>query len=56
MAKECVTHHHACDCREAKFKLVAQALLEATAHVSEVCLCEDCRHARDMAHELLEAP
>ena len=20
MSKECVTHHHACDCREAKFK------------------------------------
>ena len=20
MSKECVTHHHACDCREAKFR------------------------------------
>ena len=20
MSKECTTHHHACDCREAKFK------------------------------------
>jgi len=24
MSKECVTHHHACDCREEKFKQLEQ--------------------------------
>ena len=24
MSKECTTHHHACDCREAKFKQLEQ--------------------------------
>ena len=24
MSKECTTHHHACDCREAKFKELEQ--------------------------------
>ena len=28
MARECVTHHHACDCREAKFSAVMDELRE----------------------------
>ena len=28
MTRECVTHHHACDCREAKFKELEAELLD----------------------------
>lgn len=28
-AQQCVTHHHACDCREHQFSLLAQALRDA---------------------------
>jgi hypothetical protein len=52
--KECVTHHHACDCREAKIKLVAETLLAAhDAYVycngsSVSCQCEACQAAREL--------
>lgn len=29
MARECVTHHHACDCREARFREIEKALRAA---------------------------
>ena len=34
-AKHCTTHHHACDCREAKFKALREA---AQAVVDEVMM------------------
>ena len=36
MSKECTTHHHACDCREEKFKQLEQenaALREQVEHL-----------------------
>ena len=36
MSKECVTHHHACDCREEKFKQLERenaALREQVEHL-----------------------
>ena len=39
MSKECTTHHHACDCREAKFKELEQenaALREALVNADEL--------------------
>ena len=32
LVKRCVTHHHACDCREAKFAELEQQLDELRAH------------------------
>lgn len=40
MPRNCVTHHWACDCREAKFKLMAEALRELLAdsqHSTHYC-------------------
>jgi hypothetical protein len=31
--KECVTHHHACDCREAKAKEIRDAAIEMLREV-----------------------
>jgi hypothetical protein len=39
MSKECTTHHHACDCREAKFKQLEQenaALRAALVNADEL--------------------
>ena len=39
MSKECTTHHHACDCREAKFKELERenaALREALHNAEEL--------------------
>ncbi len=39
MSKECTTHHHACDCREEKFKELEQenaALREALVNADEL--------------------
>lgn len=39
MSKECVTHHHACDCREEKFKEIERenaALRKALADADEL--------------------
>jgi len=57
MEKECVTHHHACDCREVKHRIVAAALL--TTHDATWKYCEDpyCHcDACEVARELLEPP
>lgn len=34
-SRECVTHHHACDCREAKFRAIAAQNAEAAQAVLE---------------------
>lgn len=31
--RDCTTHHHACDCREAYFKKETHKLIEATAEL-----------------------
>lgn len=33
--RECTTHHHACDCREAAFAEMAAALKWAIVHLSQ---------------------
>lgn len=37
MSKQCTTHHHACDCREAKFKRLLEAAKEfaKSVHVDD---------------------
>lgn len=48
MSKECVTHHHACDCREAKFAELekANALLLNVAKVAKEILMADINSPR----------
>lgn len=33
MTKECTTHHHACDCREAKLRKMEQELVELRGRI-----------------------
>ena len=37
MTKDCTTHHHACDCREAKFAAMEQQLADLQTSVHEAC-------------------
>lgn len=44
MTRECVIHHHACDCREARFKALenaAKSLRHATTKVVELEVTAD---------------
>jgi len=34
--KDCITHHYACDCREAKFKEMEAKLMTAEKELAEV--------------------
>lgn len=36
MTKDCTTHHHACDCREAKFAAMEQQLAELREAAGEL--------------------
>lgn len=44
------THHHACDCREAKFRRLLEAAKEAFP-----CIPDDCADELEKKYELLEA-
>ena len=40
--KECTTHHHACDCREAKFAELEQQLAELSKHANAMATSVGC--------------
>ena len=47
MSRECVTHRHACDCREAQFRVLedaAKSLRHAVTKVVELEVTEDGEH------------
>lgn len=41
--RDCVTHHHACDCREARFR----AMEEALAYMATFKFCSFCGFFQD---------
>lgn len=41
MSNNCITHHHACDCREAYFKRIEEWALEAREVLRSVITCWD---------------
>ena len=36
MPRECITHHHACDCREAEFAALKERLRQLEAFTAEI--------------------
>ena len=36
MPRECITHHHACDCREAEFAAMAERLRDQAAEIARL--------------------
>jgi hypothetical protein len=44
--KDCVTHHHGCDCREGRIGLLIREVMES--HGGEHCSCDWCKRAKEI--------
>ena len=60
--RECITHHHACDCREEKFAKMEKNLTAKDERIAElegalekICYTENAETCLDIATEALTA-
>jgi hypothetical protein len=63
MTKDCITHHHACDCREEAHRVEVETLqaqikglLEALEHISRFGSSEGCQHFQLARNALATLP
>ena len=59
--KKCISHHHACDCRESKMRMICKSVLRDHAELqrfkagfgkAKPCACEICKKIKELYGDL----